>query len=1727
MPLNKLDNFIKNTEGRILYVSPADLDSTDSIDNTGNSLARPFKTIQRALLESARFSYVRGNNNDAIEKTTILLMPGEHIVDNRPGFYIKDVSGQSKVVSPSGSESFATTTLNLDLNTNFDLTQEDNILYKFNSVNGGIIVPRGTSLVGLDLRKTKIRPLYVPNPTDGTVDSSAIFRITGTCYFWQFSIFDGLESGTVYTDPTNFSAENKSKPIFSHNKLTCFEYADGVNTVSGYDLTDLQMYYAKLSNAYNTGSGSPDRNIDSKYPAEPDGFAPQRPEFEIVGAFASDPIEITAIEAGSGGTPTNQVTVTTEVDHELSEGTPIKISGVSPADYNISTKVQSVDENDPKKFTYLLPTFRANLPTPGNASGAEVTIETDTVSGASPYIFNISLRSVYGMNGMHADGSKATGFRSMVVAQFTGVSLQKDDRAFVKYNKSSRSYSGISISKVSGANLSNGSSSTNPAEIYHLDNQAIYRSGWEQSHIKITNDAILQIVSVFAIGYNKHFVCESGGDASITNSNSNFGQLSLVSDGFKKEAFDKDNKAFITNVIPPRANLENVENVDWLTVDVGITTSVGLSTHLYLRGFTAEDDIPPTLTQGYRVGAKTNDKLFVNVGSGTSEASILMQNGVDSGFREFNISAVASSKFTIGINHGLKTGEKVILISESADYPENIIPHITYYAIAFDQAPDTDKIQLASTKTDADNGNFITLYGGSDLRVISRVSDKVAGDIGHPVQYDSNGWYVTVNSDNQIYPQLNSLGVAGIGEETSPVFIKRTADTRSLDEKIYKFRVVVPKELANAKTPESGFIIQESSTTGARSSDDFTDTTITIDDYEYKKNQRFIATCTHSSTTSSVRVELPHNLEVGDQIIIRNVTDSTNTSGEFNDGYNGTFTVTTVPNNMEFTYENTQSPGATSNNDISVRDENLPRFERNDLKSNFYVYRNEVINEYIESQQDGVYHVYALKSDAAISQEFTDLSYSQNVTDLYPQYDRDNINDSPASTKTKAISSPIGDVYTSNLKGSITKESADDFIEKLHQNLTVASATPTVITFNRNHNFNGVITGTITDPTGGRTNGTYYNVKLYDNNTYTSWQGATATVTVSSNSVNSIEIQSPGSGYNNGDTLYFDNAEIGGLQDATLSITTSGIINAIGDVVQVTGIATVADAYYRITAVGDETNISVGRTTGDPELITGQVVFHVGRSVSITSSSFSDGTTTFNCSSPHGLVAGNKFRLTDSSNNNLGDYFVKSRVGVNTFTANTTQELTSPTYILKHFFSSNDGISDASDENLSKRSSTFYDKDTLLIDNGGSEIGITTTLIPIVHTSSGIGTEERFPLGSYIQVDNEIMRVSSSTLSGTNKLNVIRGVLSSQSTPHDDGSIIKKIRPLPVEFRRPSIIRASGHTFEYLGYGPGNYSTGLPQVQTRTLTEREEFLSQAQERSSGIVVYTGMNNRGDFYIGNTKKSSATGEETSFDTPIPTVTGENPARLSAIFDEITVKERIVVEGGDSGEILSQFDGPVTFNNNVRIKDNTSITGKLRILDTSQSTSTSTGALVVDGGVGIAKNLYVGGDINIDGNISVDGLVSLGGSFRNIQIGVSGDNTIDTSTGNLNLCAPSGSVVSICTNTTISGTLQVTDDITAFWTSDERLKDNISPITDSLTKVVSISGNTFDWNEKSNKSGHDVGLIAQEIEQVLPEAVVTRDNGYLAVDYHKVVPLLVEAIKELSGKVKSLEQKLSDK
>lgn len=357
----------------------------------------------------------------------------------------------------------------------------------------------------------------------------------------------------------------------------------------------------------------------------------------------------------------------------------------------------------------------------------------------------------------------------------------------------------------------------------------------------------------------------------------------------------------------------------------------------------------------------------------------------------------------------------------------------------------------------------------------------------------------------------------------------------------------------------------------------------------------------------------------------------------------------------------------------------------------------------------------------------------------------------------------------------------------------------------------------------------------------------------------------------------------------------------------------------------------------------------------------------------------------------------------------------------------------------------------------------------------------------------------------------------------------------------PSVLRASGHTFEYLGYGPGNYSTGLPQVQVRTLTEQESYLAQSQESNGGNIAYTGMNNDGDFFIGNTKYSSSSGTQTTFDIPSPTVRGEDTTRLSVAFDEVLVKERIRVEGGSSSTALSQFDGPVTFNNEVKINgptiidDTLKVTTELSVTNTTQAVSKDTGAVLVDGGTAVKRNVFVGENVSIAGSCIISGITTItrlldangGSELNNVRIGLSDANTIDTISGNLSIGSTVGHLVGINTHTTITGILSVTDDITAFYSSDARLKDNITPIDDPLAKVLSISGNTFTWNDKSHHTGEDVGVVAQEILEILPQIVTQRDSGYLAVDYQKIVPLLIEAIKELSAKVEKLEEKLSDK
>ena len=1034
MPLSRLDNFLKNARGNILYVNPNDLDATDSIENQGNSLARPFKTIQRALIEAARFSYQSGLDNDRFSKTTILLYPGEHVVDNRPG-WIPDGSGNFRLRNGLTSSDFP----NFSLTTNFDLTTENNALYKFNSIHGGVILPRGTSLVGLDLRKTRIRPKYVPDPENSNIERSALFRVTGTCYAWQFSMFDGDPNGVVYKDYTS----NTFVPNYSHHKLTCFEYADGVNDVKINDAfisdfdggrTDLDMYYEKVGLAYGPSSG---REIQPDYPDSGLDIQPKIDEFRIVGP-KSGAIGITSIKAGDGVTATTDITVTLESAlFGLDVDTPIKISNVGTEAYNgqfVVSDVLASSAEGTTQFKYSVPNAPSDaLPT---ITGSQVDLQSDSVTSASPYIFNISLRSVFGMCGMHADGSKALGFKSMVVAQFTGIGLQKDKNAFVKYNASSGEYKDSTF--AGNANI-------------NQDSSAVFKPDYENFHIKASNDSVIQIVSCFAIGYAKHFITESGGDLSVTNSNSNFGAKALVSKGFKSTSFGRDDVGYITHIIPPK-ELETAQGaIEFNAIDVEKTVvGVASTSRLYLYNQTNEDVAPDSVIEGYRIGAKENDKLNVLIPNTDGvavnrSARIVMpdtelsttQNTfqkIHKVGRTSGINSITSNTITFDSPHNLLSGESIRLVSEDAHLPDGLENNQLYFAIT--SGVGTDQIKIAKTLNDSINGDALTINNkGGILRVQSRVSDKIAGDIGHPIQFDSNEsqWYVTVgtaSTDNDIYSTLVSLGTTALGAATPRTFINRKPDTRNVIDTIYRARYVIPSGsgITSARPPVDGYVLQDSSNpTGATDTEVasyFSPTTVTIGNVNQQRDFRFIAGAHWSSNVANILTELPHNLKIGSQVEIKNIVSANNPVGTANSGFNGRFNVTGITSAREFTVSlvSTDGPGAFTN-DTSSRTTSLPTFAQTRTKGTYQVYRSQQVQRYIAGEQDGIYHLLIVNNSNSPSvSPFSTERFSQNIQQLYPQTNRDNPKSDPNASASFALPSPIGETVVDDPQNSVTRE---------------------------------------------------------------------------------------------------------------------------------------------------------------------------------------------------------------------------------------------------------------------------------------------------------------------------------------------------------------------------------------------------------------------------------------------------------------------------------------------------------------------------------------------------------------------------------------------------------------------------------------------------------------------------------------------------------------------------------
>ena len=236
------------------------------------------------------------------------------------------------------------------------------------------------------------------------------------------------------------------------------------------------------------------------------------------------------------------------------------------------------------------------------------------------------------------------------------------------------------------------------------------------------------------------------------------------------------------------------------------------------------------------------------------------------------------------------------------------------------------------------------------------------------------------------------------------------------------------------------------------------------------------------------------------------------------------------------------------------------------------------------------------------------------------------------------------------------------------------------------------------------------------------------------------------------------------------------------------------------------------------------------------------------------------------------------------------------------------------------------------------------------------------------------------------------------------------------------------------------------------------------------------------------------------------------------------------GGANLSVQSNFNNLGSSGSNtysVKLASGTGIT-VAETVQFSEITITNSGVTSLTAGTGISVSASTGGV-----TVTNSGVTSITGTSNQI--------TASASTGGVTLSLPQsintgasvqfGSIGVGTAASGVAGEIRAIDNITAYYTSDERLKTNVRKIENALDKVTQINGVVYDWNDTYKKDHGDVdgyfvrndnsGVIAQEVEKVFPNVVGERGDGFKAVRYELLVPLLIEAIKDLKAEIESLK------
>jgi hypothetical protein len=540
--------FLGGSGGYTVFVAPEFPNATDSLANDGQTV--PFITINRAILEVSKQIIQQTISGTSLgnNRYLIVLAPGRHCVVNGTGTPVNqftvDYSSQFTAVTQAG-------------------------LQEFNPSMGGLILPRGVSIIGLDLKKCEVHPSYVPKythplfipnytqETDGPVYQneplSSVFRWSGNTYESQFTCLDKVESRTVIAvsaDPLTGAA------IFRSSRTHGLNYNDFV-----------QVNYSNSADQSNATFTS-----GAYYVSPVNAFEFQVSALNWTSSQAL-PVLATSLPAYFLVPSTNELP---KLVVENIYPYYVPADGVSFEKSNYSHHRLSVNKNASldqlnefyTKVQKAFPTFFGGQVNTQLASAPEYNIVADTaanypvnttsnsVDNSSPYQNTVNHRSNYGMANGDFDGDLVTGFKSVILNASTAVTLQRDPAAYEVYSSVDQIWLTLTASVLKG--LPAGTTITGVPtnlQLQSLNETSIPNIRYYYETIKTTDlkstgladpdndfrhfgfrlsgaNSFVQAQSVYTIGAAIGVWATNGGQISLTGSTTNFGSVAFQAEGF-------------------------------------------------------------------------------------------------------------------------------------------------------------------------------------------------------------------------------------------------------------------------------------------------------------------------------------------------------------------------------------------------------------------------------------------------------------------------------------------------------------------------------------------------------------------------------------------------------------------------------------------------------------------------------------------------------------------------------------------------------------------------------------------------------------------------------------------------------------------------------------------------------------------------------------------------------------------------------------------------------------------------------------------------------------------------------------------------------------------------------------------------------------------------------------------------------------------------------------------